>query len=139
MRPMTREQIVSTLRRWFEAHPAGILAAWLFGSVARGQEHGASDVDVGIVLDHRRPLSLDDLDRCAGVQDELSALLGRDVDLVPLNGASLDLVHRMLADGVLLFESDRERRLEFEVLAQGEYFDFAPYLEQYRRDVLRRA
>lgn len=136
---MHREQTIAELRRYFEANPAGIVAAYLFGSVARGEPKATSDVDVGVVLVSGRPQSLEALDQLAMVQDELTDMIGRPVDLVPLNGAPPDLLHRVLLDRVLLFESDHERRIEFEVHARNEYFDLAPRLERYRLDVLRRA
>lgn len=136
---MLREQIVPVLRRWFAEHPCGLVAAYLFGSVARGQERPDSDVDVGVVLAATRTLALEDLDRIARMQDGLSALLGRTVDLVAMNGAAPDLLHRILVDRVLLFDGDPEQRIEFEIHARNEYFDLAPYLERYRKDVLRRA
>jgi hypothetical protein len=79
-----------------------------------------------------------DFDRIAQMQDDLSAAVGRQVDLVPLNGAPPDLLHRVLVDRVLLFDGDHERRIEFEIQARNEYFDIAPALERYRREVLRR-
>jgi hypothetical protein len=136
---MLREQMVPRLQSCFQAMAAEVVAAYLFGSVARGQERKDSDVDVGVVLAQGRPRSLVELDRVARLQDELSRAIGRDVDLVVLNGAPADLLHRVLLDRVLLFESDHERRIEFEVQARNEYFDLLPNLERYRREVLRRA
>jgi predicted nucleotidyltransferase len=140
MLPVLREQVLPRLQQYFAGAPApAVVAAYLFGSVARGQERDGSDVDVGVLLASGRPRSLDDLDRLAHMQDELSRAVGRHVDLVALNGAPADLVHRVLRDRVLLFESDHARRIEFEVQARNEYFDLLPYLRRYRRDVLRRA
>jgi predicted nucleotidyltransferase len=39
---MLRETVVETLRRWFQSSPADIVAAYLFGSVARGQERATA-------------------------------------------------------------------------------------------------
>jgi hypothetical protein len=52
---------------------------------------------------------------------------------VILNDASPDLVHRVLRDGLLAFESDRSARIRFEVHARNEYFDLLPVLNDYRR------
>ena len=136
---MLKDRVVPKLRRYFASAPAGIVAAYLFGSVARGQERADSDVDVGIVFAAGKPDSLDALDRVARLQDGLTVAIGREVDLVPLNGAPPDLLHRVLMDRVLLHDGDHERRIEFEVRARNEYFDLAPCLERYRREVLRRA
>jgi len=54
------------------------------------------------------------------------------VQIVVLNRASPDLVHRVLRDGQILVDRDRPRRLRFEVQARNEYFDIAPVLRRYR-------
>jgi predicted nucleotidyltransferase len=97
------------------------------------RKRDGSDVDVAVVLGRHKGLDLADLERCADLQHELATLLGRDVDLVPLDGASPDLKYR-----VLLLDGDSEQRTESEILARNEYFDLLPYLEQYRRTVLSR-
>lgn len=136
---MLRDQVVPLLRSYFTVHSHGLVAAYLFGSVARGEDHAGSDVDVGIVLGKHGGLTLDDLDRAARIQDDLAGLLGREVDLVPLDGASPDLQFRVLRDQVLLFDGDAEARIEFEIHVRNEYFDLLPYLERYRQTVLKRA
>jgi predicted nucleotidyltransferase len=115
---------------YFVAHPGDVVAAYVFGSVARGTAREASDVDVAILLDHDPPRTLDGL--CLGLQDDLTRTLGRPVDLV-LNRAPVDLVHRVLRDGVIVLDRDRPARLRFEVRARAEWLDLMPYLERYRR------
>lgn len=63
---------------------------------------------------------------------DLQERLGRDVDVVVVNAAPPDLVHRVLRDGLLIFECDRQARIAFEVQARNEYFDLLPHLERYR-------
>ncbi|MFN7591569.1 MAG: type VII toxin-antitoxin system MntA family adenylyltransferase antitoxin [Planctomycetota bacterium] len=136
---MLADRIVPTLRSWFAAHGQGLVAAYLFGSVARGQERRDSDVDIAVVLGTHRSPTLAELDRLATMQQQLTELLQREVDLVPLNTASPDLRHHVLVDHVLLFEGDHEARVEFEIRTRNEYADHLPFLLAYRRSVLRRA
>ena len=68
---------------------------------------------------------------------ELENALARDVDLLVLNHAAPDLVHRVLRDGVLLCERDADKRVQFEVKARNEYFDVKPYLDEYRKRRVR--
>ena len=82
-----------------------LAAAWLFGSRARGTERAGSDVDVAILLREDPPPTLDGL--MLDLQDDLAGELGRPVDLVVMNRAPADLVHRVLRDGELLVENDR--------------------------------
>jgi uncharacterized protein len=63
---------------------------------------------------------------------ELEALLGQHVDLIVMNSASPDLVHRILRDGELIVEADRSRRIAFEVHARNQYFDTQPLRTSYR-------
>jgi uncharacterized protein len=132
-----RDEILPVLRDYFATRANGVMAAYLFGSVARGQERPWSDVDIGVVLGSRR-MELSDLDRCAQMQIELCDRLGREVDLVPIDSAAPDLRYRVLRDGILLREADSEARIEFEILTRNEYLDLMPHLQRYRDTVLGR-
>ncbi len=65
--------------------------------------------------------------------DNLERALGRRTQVVVLNDAPPDLVHRVLRDGRLVLERDRAARIRFEVRARNEYFDLLPILNRYRR------
>jgi predicted nucleotidyltransferase len=107
----------------------GLVAAYLFGSQARGAAHAASDVDIGLLLEEP-PATLDDLH--LDVAADLERELGAPVDLVVLNRAPGELVHRVLRDGELLVENDRSARIRFEVRARNDYFDLEPVRRVYR-------
>lgn len=124
--------MVERLREWFGHRPDGVAAVWLFGSVARNQAGADSDVDVAILLkngqkDHRLDATLQWWQRLGDVITDC------EVDVVLMNEAPADLVHRVLRDGVLAFEGDRSSRIDFEVRSRNEYFDLVPVLQQYRR------
>ena len=67
------------------------------------------------------------------MQEELTIRVGRPVDVVVMNEAPVDLIHRVLRDGKLVAERDRSARIRFEVKARNEYFDLLPILNEYRR------
>ena len=76
---MTRDQVLSILRTHEpELRAAGIEHLRLFGSVARGDQSPASDVDLAADFSQPELLSLFAL---AGLQGSLSDLLGSPVDL----------------------------------------------------------
>jgi predicted nucleotidyltransferase len=135
---MDRANLVDRLRAAFTGRP-GIVAAYLFGSVARDEVLPSSDVDIGVILAQGRPLTLEELVPLDDLREELALLVGRDVDLVPMNGAHPELLHRILRDGVLLYQTDPAARVNFEVQARNEYWDLLPSLELYRRTVLENA
>jgi predicted nucleotidyltransferase len=59
----------------------GVLHVALFGSAARGEADGDSDIDLAVTLAPDRRIGLIAL---AGLQRQLSALLQRPVDIVTL-------------------------------------------------------
>lgn len=69
----------------------------VFGSVARGEDTGTSDVDLLVELEEG--VSLVDL---AGLKRELSELLGADVDLVPAATLKARIRDEVLADAIPL-------------------------------------
>lgn len=125
------DALVDTLRARLLAERS-VIAAWLFGSEARGDTDFGSDVDIAIFVDRpRRPRSLDALPLT--LQADLCQLVGRDVDVVVVDWAPYDLVHRVLRDGRLLVDRDRAARIRFEVDARNRFFDMQPLWRRYRR------
>lgn len=122
------EDLESRLREHL-ATRADVIAAYLFGSRARDEATATSDVDIAIWL-RAKPTGLNDAP--LELADELAQAVGLPVDVVVLNGAPSDLVHRVLRDGVLLLETDRSARIAFEVRARSDYFDLMPVRNAYR-------
>lgn len=122
--------MVRRLSRFFEQSPEVLVCAYLFGSMARGTFTADSDVDVAVLYAEEPPATLEGsgFDMVA----DLERLLKRRVDVVVLNRAPVDLVHRVLRDGILIHERDRSARIRFEVRSRNEYFDLLPILRQYR-------
>ncbi len=98
----------------------GLVAAYVFGSRARGNAQPSSDLDLAIWLDET-PRTFNDYPFDLG--GDLTASLGIPVDVAVLNEAPADLVHRVLRDGSLVTERDRSRRIALEVAARNRYFD----------------
>lgn len=109
----------------------GLAAAYLFGSVARGEAKPSSDIDIGLLYVHAPASTLAAQPFLAAA--ELESLVGRPVELIVMNAAPVDLVHRILRDAVLLLQPDPSARIAFEVKARNAYFDLLPILQRYRR------
>jgi predicted nucleotidyltransferase len=125
--------VFQQLQAFFKRDHVGIICVYVYGSMARGEARDTSDIDVGVLYAQEPPPTLDGLGLALGYK--LEQLLGKPVDLVVLNRAPLDLIHRVLRDGVLVYESDPSSRIRFEVQARSAYFDLLPYLRQYRRAI----
>jgi predicted nucleotidyltransferase len=128
------QAIENQLREFLGNAPEDILVAYLFGSIARRDARPRSDVDVALLLRQSPPSSLEGAQ--LDLEGVLERVLGRRVQLILLNSAPADLVHRVLRDGRIVLERDRAARIAFEVRLRNEYFDLAPLRRRYRhRDV----
>ena len=128
---LSTSDIVERLASVLSAHDGAITAVYLFGSVARGTASATSDIDVGVVFRDDPPPTLAGLR--LDLEAELERAVGAPVQLVTLNRAPCDLVHRALRDSILVLDRDPARRIRFEVRARNEYFDLKPHLDRYRR------
>ncbi len=125
---MNRNELIGRLASF--AYDDGIAAVYLFGSFARGMAVAGSDVDVAVLY---RGVLPQKFENCGfDLQDRLTTALQLPVDLIVLNHAPSDLVHRVLNDGIVVFELDRSARVAFEVQRRNEYFDLLPHLLRYR-------
>ncbi len=98
---MEREQVIATLRRHEAAlHRQGVAHAALFGSVARGDAHAGSDIDILVELDPNARLSVYDY---VELKAYIADLFGGDVDVVNKQGLRPHLAKAALTDTVYAF------------------------------------
>jgi predicted nucleotidyltransferase len=124
------------LRRYFEESSiAGLVSAYLFGSVARGAAHRESDVDVGVLLDRSRYA-----DRPSRTEARIrltSALihvLGQNaVDVVVLNDVPPELGRAVVTQGERVYCREPEADHAFVRDAQLRAADLQPFLRRMRR------
>ena len=128
---MDVDALADRLRRALRDDPSAPRVAWLFGSLARGEGRADSDIDVAVLFGEAPPATL-----CGGglaLEGRVESRMSVPVDLVVLDDAPVDLIHRVLRDGRLLYDDDPSLRVRFEVKVRNEYFDLLPYLREYRR------
>ena len=125
---MKREVAVVDLSSVFPGS-APVLAAWVFGSVARGEAREDSDLDVAValrdpsagVVSHRRAL----LDLTA----RLEAASGRRVDLAIVSARDPILAHRVFSEGVCVYDANPAARHALEADLIAGFLDWAPSYE----------
>lgn len=127
---MALERIEQLVSRFFQ-NRADVCSVYLFGSQAAGRARPSSDVDVGLLYFQAPPATLSGLPYRE--EAELTTTLGMPVQLVVMNTAPVDLVHRILRYQHLLLDKDPSFRVRFEVKRRNEYFDLKPVLDRYRR------
>ena len=128
---MSPDAIGEAIRQVVETGHHDVVSVYLFSSSARDTRRSDSDVDVGVLVEGQPPRTLAGLR--LHLEGELERALGLEVQLVVLNNAPPDLVHRVLRDGRLLLDRDPSTRIRFETSTRREYFDVLPYVRRYRR------
>jgi len=125
-----REGLVASFSRYKEVD-----LAYLFGSRARGDPRQESDWDFAILLSEafRDPY---DLVRLIGDLAEALNVTDEKVNLVVLNDAPLELSYKVISEGLIIYERDLERRVDFEVNILKLYMDFKPTLDKLRKSTI---
>ncbi len=126
------ESLASQLGEIAAAHPA-IILAYLYGSMATGQNTPFSDVDIALLVDEHLLPSDRQLQFRLALAEEIDRRCGlSNADVRVINHAPLMLRGQVVTDGILLFSRDEVQRVEFETRTRKEYFDFLPTAEFHR-------
>jgi uncharacterized protein len=120
-------QIARKLESYFH-HVPSIIAAYLFGSFARGLQRPLSDVDIAVLLDDRGGRT-DRVPVIRALLQDLGRLLRKDVHVLILNDASYLARLEALFRGRCVHVRDEEALVEFRMLSVSLFTDFAPFLD----------
>lgn len=139
MRVMTeseRESVFTTAREILLAALPDAWAIYAYGSFARGDEWPDSDLDLAVLLPpgQQIPDKLELLGR-------ISRQVHREVDLVSMRDAGLDLARELLRDGKPLIIRREADTLAWEAERMTDYAQFSPrraeIVDAYMREPLR--
>lgn len=107
----------------------GIVCAYLFGSITEGYYNENSDIDLAVLfknnIDFEQELAL-----AIKLQDKLK----RNVDLINLNRAGINLAFRAISRGILIYEDDEIAHADFLEKLFKQYHDFRPIYEKLLRE-----
>jgi predicted nucleotidyltransferase len=113
-----------------------VVAAYLFGSMARGQADSLSDVDIALLFDPALDAE-ESVERQLRLMGDLEAYTDREVQVVVLNRAPPLLAYQVVQHGILLYQRSRPERIDFEVRTRKVYFDFKPWLDFHTQALLK--
>ncbi len=97
---LTREEVISKFKHYFEKQPK-VLKAWLFGSLARGENSPESDIDICIDVPKDSRLTFFDLDE---IQEQLQNIANKKVDVVMWRGLRPAMKTRIEKEMILIYE-----------------------------------
>lgn len=118
-------ELAAELKAFFAGRPE-VIAAYLFGSRARGVARRDSDVDVAVLPDET---VTDGLEYRLGLAEELESKVGAAVDVVVLPDAPLLLQFQVFKHGRIVFERDADRRALYQALTMARYYGHCRYLD----------
>ena len=112
---------VAALVETLAAEP-DVVAAYLFGSLARGLAGPVSDIDVGLLVSRVRAQAA-----CGRTMDGLCRRLRTSrIDVVSLRDVSVPLRYRVVRDGALVLCGDAAGLERFVTETVLQYLDFKP-------------
>jgi predicted nucleotidyltransferase len=135
--PAAKPDIERAIAHAVSGEPS-VVAAYLFGSVARGTAGPLSDIDVALLL----PPGADGDALCDRVVERLASELRTDrIDVVSLRRAPLPLRYRVVSEGAVVLSRDRAALERFFVESVLQYLDFKVLRDrafQTQREAIRR-
>ncbi len=110
-----------------------ILTVYLFGSFGTSDYNSSlSDLDLAILFRCKQSLMKE-----MKINADLSMLLQRDdVDLVNLNKSRVDISHKIIRTGEIIYEEDRIKTADFIEKTLKHYFDYGITLKKIKADLL---
>ena len=121
----------------------GVEVVYLFGSYAENMQHPLSDVDFAVLMTDPRTVSpkRSTLELYQKLFDVLAPHVPagtKDIDIVFLQRAPLELQDNVTRLGKVLFERDPETRLDFAARTMLRYADFASLRILFDQAILQR-
>lgn len=115
------EQISHKIARYFENRPE-VIAVYLFGSCARGQQNEGSDIDLGVLLERETLPSKRDFERDYLIG--LGKLLRRDFHILFMNDAGEGILAQIFKHGRCVFLRNPESLSRFKTIKHSLIADF---------------
>lgn len=97
---LSREEVISRFRGYFETQQWAS-KAWLFGSLARGENTPDSDIDICIDVPDDSRLTFFDLDE---IQEQLQNIANKKVDVVMWGGLRPAMKTRIEKEMIIIYE-----------------------------------
>jgi len=130
------EKILENLKKYFKSRD-DISMAFLFGSYARGQETGESDVDIAIYFKPQgRELEWEEVDKDYTAEDEvwgdIEKIIGKNTDLLILNRAPASICYAAIEKGRDIIIKDNTLFWNYYLVISREAQDFFQTVREFK-------
>jgi len=115
------------------AEEKNILLTYIFGSQLTGKIGPQSDYDFAVFLSQKTSFPF----KYKLKNKLLSILDSKQVDLVILNDAPIELKYKIIATGKVIFQKSSAAKVEFEADTLSQYFDYLPVLRAQKKEILK--
>ncbi len=111
-----------------------IVAIYTYGSIVKGRLRNDSDIDIAMLpsfeTDVFEKLQLISKVEAIVTSATKSSGIDKEVSVLDMRGkyVSLQLLYKIITEGIIIYENNPLERINFENAVKGEYFDFIPYL-----------
>ena len=119
-----KAQLIEIINKFFRQKPE-VVAVYIFGSYATGNEHRTSDIDIGILVKENR--RIDDSHLRISYLTELATVLKKDIHPVILNSASEALFRQVFLKGECILVKDRQELTRYKMKMIAKIADFGYY------------
>jgi hypothetical protein len=127
-----RDSVLSRVAEFLRSRRPEILAAYAFGSFARGEAFADLDLAVFSERPSTMPLEFE-----MTLEVELEKLVRMPVDVRILNYAPQPFQYTVIREGVVVLDRDPNRRAAFEGNAIKQYLDFARFRRRSLKEISR--
>jgi len=116
-----------------------IVAIYAYGSIVKGRLRNDSDIDIAMLpsfeTDVFEKLQLISKVDAIITSATKSSGIDKEVSVLDMRGkyVSLQLLYKIITEGIMIYESDPIDRINYENAVKREYFDFIPYLLYLRK------
>ena len=121
------DEIITTVLK----HYPDVQAVYLFGSYGTDQALADSDVDIAVLLPHKKSHKAGSL-LMSDLRFELESMLGKSVDLINLRQVPTVLQKEVVMEDRRIYQADEYAADEFEMLT----FSYYQKLNEERRGIL---
>lgn len=128
---MDPDLIKNIIVHYFEERPE-VIAAYLFGSYARGHARPSSDIDIGVLVEHEAFPKDEELTMAYTV--DLARLLRKDFHVVIMNNAGEGILAQIFKHGKCILEREHEILSRFKTFTYSRIADFG-----YHRSLMEKA